>query len=713
MHKDELYTATYSNPVKVRIGEVDVYMPDIPSDEFIRNIDKPVAEQKYARHIVPDVRKWRQHEIDDYVSAHWHRRLNGEWWMIKGQPHYIPGGALVFFDFWTKKTGGPPDFRYEALQLFQFWYQYIERSPTVFGMYDMKPRRIGDTEKILFIVWERTTRFKNVSAGMQSFTDIEAAKNFSRLAKGNRNLPFFFKPNWSGSDKECLAFMAPNEVMSLKKLKEKAGEISMTSLDSQFLGSYIDFEATVEGKYDGDQLFTYFLDEIFKIPVKMMDARKQWDNMRRVLSLNNEMFIWGKSALCSTVEEKSKGANRGEYAEDSTVEMAEYFWNNSDPNDLDENGRTATGLVRLFRSYELNAPIDEFGMPKIDETRRFRDAKIRALQKKGDFAGILDIKRKEPGSPEDALSQTSDKCPLHPELCMLRLEQIRQGLDRYGNQIKNYRPKVRIGDLVWENGVPGTKVRFIETLRGKWHISQMPIKDNHITKRYIRTPSYTGDTFWGLNGAYYVMGADPFDAREVVGRGSDGAFAVKRKLFLPHEEVDIMFDESGLMPMNVEDMTTNTYICDYKFRPKNPYDFYDDVVKTCWFYGVPVFPEMDKPGLHQWMVQNGYFGLVMFEPQSLVSMGARRKSRQGTKASDNIISAYVDRLKAYVHDYIWNNHHPRIIEQWSRFVPAKRTKYDLAVATGFTELADDDLMKQEETESVGNWENSPYEYYDD
>lgn len=708
-HRDELYTATYSNPIPVRIGEVDVLMPDMPDERLIINYDKKPKDQKYQKRLIEDVSKWRKPQIDDYAEAHWHRRINGEWQFIKGEPYYIPGGACVFFDFWTRMTGGRPDFRYEALQLFQFWYQYIEPNENIFGLFDMKPRRIGDTEKFVFIVWERTTRFNSVKAGLQSYTDTEAEKNFGRLAKGNRNMPFFFRPNWSGSDKECLAFMAPNEIYNIKKLKEKAKEIQQESLDDQFLGSYIDYESTLTGKYDGDQLFTYFLDEIFKIPVHKMNVKAQWDNMRRVLSLNNEMQIYGKGILGSTVEEKSKD---GDGADDSTVEMADYFWSNSNPNDLNENGRTHTGLVRLFRDYILNATVDEYGFPKEDTAKKFRENKIRAFQEKGDYESVLDVMRKEPSKPEDALSQSSAKCVLHPDLCHLRLAQIRDGLDRYNNPIPNYIPKVRVGDLTWKNGIPGTEVEFRDNPRGKWHISQMPIKPNNVVFRNVRTQTFQGGTYFGVNESIYSMGADPFDAREVLGKGSDGAFTVKRRLYLPHEEKSIMMDDLGTSPLNVEDMVTNVYICDYKARPKNPYDFYEDVVKTCWFYGTPVFPEMDKPGLHQWMVANGYFGFVMFEPQSLVSVGARRQRRQGTKASDMIISAYVDKLKAYVHDYIWANHHPRIIEQWARFVPAKRTKYDLAVATGFTELADDSNIPVYKEEDQEEWAHSPYSTVD-
>ena len=718
-HKDELYTMTFANPTTIRIGEYDVVLPDMPDEKLMINYSKKLIDQKYHREVIPkDIASWTKPKIEEYVEAQWHRRIHGQWWLIKGQPIYIPGPTHLFFDYWKRITGGLPDFRMEAIELFQYWYLHVEPDPNCFGAYIIKPRRIGETEKFLFIAWERTTRYRNVKAGLQSYTDVEGSKNFNRLAKGARNMPFFFKPNRSGSDKECLAYMAPNEVMTYKKIKDKIGLDAVVEeegiKDDDFLGSYIDYEATVTGKYDGDQLHTYFLDEVIKIPVKKMDVKEQWNNIRRAATLYNERYIYGRGILSSTIEEKSK--EKGQDVEDSTVEVAKYFWEGSDPNDRDENGRTATGLYRLFRGFEYAAEVDEWGFHKVAEARIFRENKIASLQRKGDTEGLLNLMRKEPASAEDALTQISDKQVLHPDLCIVRLNQLKQGLDRWSNPIENYAPKVIVGDLVWKNSIPNTQIEFIPNKNGKWHISQVPRTPNHVSSEMVRNKIYSGQTFVPRSAMFYAMGADPYDAPYTIGKGSDGAFSVKRRLYMPDEKKNILFDETGSRPMNPEDMITNTYVCDYKHRPKNPYDFYEDVVKTCWWYGCRVFPEMDKPGLSQWMIANGYYGFLQYEPAALVAASARRKRRPGTKASEAMISMYIEKLQAYIFSYIYNVNHPRIIAQWKDFIPAKRTKYDLAVATGFTELADDSFVqvKEDKEDEQPKWVNSPFEnsYHD-
>lgn len=712
---EELYQMTFdsSDPETIRIGEIDVVLPDVPPEKKMFNYKEKRNERKYKRTIIPkEIKGWRKDEIDSYVKMQWHRRLNGEWWIIKDEPHYLPGSALFFFDWWTMHSGRKPDFRIEALQLFQYWTLFVERDPDLFGLFLMKPRRIGDTEKLLSIVYDRSTRYRGVKAGLQSYTDDEAAGNYSRLRTGHRSMPFFFKPLHSGSDQFALSMMRPSELMTMKKLREKVGKIDLKDEEKQFIGSFIDFEATVTGKYDGQQLWTYYLDEIFKIMPHQMDVKEQWRNIKKVQSLFNDQVIYGKSILGSTVEEKTKDADKKGI--ETTVEVATYLWDNSNPADRDDNNRTYTGLARLFRDYKLNAVPDEFGYPKVEQAIKFREEKLKKFREKGDLDEIISLMRKEPDSPEEALTQFSSSCPLHPEYCFERINQIKYGLDRHGDAIPGYKPKVVEGELVWRNGEPNTEVLFVPKLGGKWHISHMPRQANNVSWRPAKFRDSMGEmvvknVYWPNNMAFYRMGCDPYDSGEVVGKGSDGAFAVKRRLYLPDETNDIQFDALGGI-VNPQDLVTNQYVVDYKYRHKNPKLFYWDVVKTCWFFGVQVFVELDKPGLRNWMIENGYAGFLQYEPAFMLSSALRRKARMGAKATTDVINAYVEKLVSYTSTYVWAQHHPRILESWAHFVPAKRTKFDLAVATGFTELADGDnrFRKDDKKEELNRWSNQIY-----
>lgn len=713
MSKEDLYTATYTErfPRTYQVGELRCVMPDVPDEKDMFNYGLKVKDQKYRRFELPKTKRLKRSEADRLAELYWHRRLNGEWWLIKGEPYYIPGPATVFFDFWTKKTGGQPDFREEALEFFYAWYQYVERDPDVFGLYDMKTRRLGDTEKALFIVWERTTRYKFVRSGLQSYTDDEAQKNFQRLAQGNRHMPYFFKPRHSGADNNHLAFMKPSELMTHKKLREESGDIDLSQDGNEFLNSYIDYESTVTGKYDGDQLWTWYLDEIFKIKPHQMDVKAQFNNIRRVQSLHNEELIYGKSILTSTVEKLE--ARNDDLAD--TLEVAQYFYDNSNPNDRNELNRTTTGLVRVFRNYELAAKTDEYGFHLREKARAFRKKKLADLHKKGDFKGIIDTRRKEPDTVDDALTQASEKCPLFPELCSSRLNQLQNGLDRWGDPIADYVKPYRVGDLEWKGGQPFTEVVFIDNPNGDFHISQPPIRPNNVKKRRMQVyDSSMGkdvmkNVFIPGNMPYYRCGIDPYDADQIIGAGSRGGAAVKRRLFIPHEKKKLKIDAHGEVE-NVEDMITNQFVADYLARKNNPYDAYMDFLKLMWWYGVAGFIELDKPGLTVWLRDVGCHGFIQYEPAAAIEGLNRKKSRQGAKTTNMYVSMYVGALKQYISKYIWTCNHPRIVRQWMNFVTEKRTKFDLAVASGWTELADlENNYRPEEEEQDDSWSTSIYQ----
>lgn len=703
IRKEERYTATWKNPVEFEFGEVTLLLPDMPEERLMKNYNKATLDQKYEREVVPkDVATWGFNDLDALAASQWHRRLNGEWVLIKGDPYYIPGPGCVFFDFWTKKTGGRPDFRLSTLELSWFWTLYVEPDPKLYGVYDMKPRRIGDTEWWLFQAWECCTRRFGQKGGLQSFTDDEAKKNFNRLTKGAKGMPYFFKPKRSGKDTNYLSYQSPSELITMKKFEEKLDKIEVNNDDELFLGSYIDSESTVTGKYDGDQLTFYFLDEIFKIFPHKMDVKVQWENIKRVMSLFASTKIIGKAVLCSTVEEKNEKDNP-DYVQ--TVELARHFWEKSDPNKRDENGETYTGLARIFRSFRLAAEPDEWGFPKSMDAETHRANRLKKFFAAEDFAAITNIYRKEPGTAEEALTDFSAACPINPALMQMRAHQIREGLDINGEPIEDYSPKCREYTLVWKGGVPFTEVEAIPKKGGFWHISQMPVKPNNVGFVNLR-----GETYYKpLNTARYSAGCDPIDAANPLAKGSDFAMVLKRSLYPPDEVEEIMYDEKTGDPKNPENMITNRYVCDYKGRPKNPYDAYMDGFKTLWFFGSACLIEIDKPGFEAWLLDNNLHYFMSLEPKHTMA-SSRRKQRQNTKSSKPVINRYIDLLINYTSKYWMNIDHPRILDQYARFTEAKRTHFDLGVAGGFCELMDDDKNVKLVTESVeSGWDESIFE----
>ncbi len=696
---EELYQLEWTaRPRTERIGEFDVPFPKIPPEREMLNYELKTKEQKFIVRTLPkELMYWDEQKREEFIAAEWHRRLNGYWILIKGHPMYIPGSMDLMCNYWTKATGGRPDFRISALQFHRFW-QFCELDPNCFGFAVWKPRRIGDTENTLCIGWEYITRYRNFPMGMQHTKEDDVFKSYMRVVKGNNGMPFYFKPVHKGSTEPTngLYFEIPSERISRKSVQDKE-----SSVYEQGLGSSVTYASSTTGAYDGDFLGFYYLDEVFKQKIHRLHPMDQLRIIRPCLAYFNDDQIIGKAILTSTVEHiESKNPNA---ADANTLQVANDLWKDCDPNVRDENGRTVSGLYRLFRDYKMAAKPDEWGFPQHEKATVKRNNKIKFFQEHQKFDELLSLQRKQPASIEEALAAASHDCILYPELCEMRLYQINNGLSRYGKEFDKAGRKIKrrdvYGELVWKNGIWFGEVEWIPNNNGKWCFSQLPTHVN--SKVYINGKAYPGNT------RLYGMGIDPYDSATIQGKGSDGAFVVKRRLDLYAEE-GLEFDENGEV-VNPEDMITDQIICDYKYRQRDPYDYYDDVLKTMVFCGCLGFVERDKPGFMTWMINKGLTHWLQNKPKHFWT-SRQRKGEIGSKATQEIISQYVDLLKAMIPRRIWCCHHPRVINDWKFFSVDKRTQFDLAVASGFAEMATiNDHFSKEEVEVVSGWENELYE----
>lgn len=667
--------------------DYDIPLPKVPDKRFFRNEKSDTA--KFEKTKVPkNLKSWTNADIERYAEWQWHRRQHGEWWWIKGQPYYFPRASSIFFDYWMMETGDTPTFRMEALELFTWWYMVIEPDDDVLGGYVVKPRRIGETEKFNFIAWEAGTRYKNSNVGLNSYTDTEASHNFDRLVQGALEMPFFFRPVWEGKSrpKEKLSFMPPAAVVTEDYLRNMFDREE----NEEFLGSYFTYMPTKDRAFDGWYLRFYFLDEILKIKQHQMDVKQQIANIRKCITLYNEEAVIGKMIASSTAEKTE------EKIDADTLEIARDLFNTSNPKSRPILNRTPSGLLRLFRSHELSSMPDEYGFHDKQRARERRDARIQFYLSQNDIQEVINIKRKEPESIDDALAGYDEENLLHPILCEKRMEQLRNRLDWIGRPLRN--PAVR-GNLYWKNGFLSS-VYFQPDPNGKWYVSQPPLNPNNV--------NMVGKIF-PKNTLIYRSGCDPYDAMEIVGQGSDGAFAVKRRFSPLSERKEVEYNENGEV-INPWEMDTDQYVCDYKFRHENPYDFYDDYIKTLFWYGTYGFPEADKPGFMTWAVNKGLRNFIMYEPKILLLGINRNKARQGSAARGNVIESYDEALKQYIGTRIATVNHPRLLAQWAQFKTKLRTKLDLVVATGFTELADMDKRSiDKEQKDEQGWKNKVFE----
>lgn len=706
--KENLYTADYPpypETIEVLGFEYPISIPRKPPKSKMRNYGLPLKEQKFQReHIPGDIKMWPKRVMDEFVSVMWHKRRNGEWWIIGGQEIYVTGKAWTFFNFWHTEQGTLPEFRMEAVEFFLVW-EFIERDRNCLGLLDIKPRRIGDTEKTLFIIWEYCSRVRYQRGGMQNVKDDAAEKNFKRLVKGHNKMTPFFKPFLKGSDSpsQTLEFAYPEQRMTRKKIsnEKRKGNVSNKLLESNFkfkpIESSIDFEASVQGRYDGERLGRYHLDEPGKITA--FNIREQWPVIRRTLTLNNDRKVVGKSIWTTTVEDYKKGKKTGENM--STMANIKFFWDNSNPKKRDGNGRTITGLYRYFRSCIMSDEPDEFGFYNETRTIETINNTRKSLEDIGDWEGLAQFKRQYPLTIQDVFTLPIDDCVLMPVLLDRRKQQIEDGLNWRSKMPENgpIKPLEVRGDLIWIGGQFGGNVEFYPNPTGRWYISQFPIKPNYrtIVNKGVYKPG---------NDEIYSFGVDPYDHMVEGKAGEDGspihsrgAGAVYRKY---DESVDgnLEKDDNGdIEEREVHQMQTDTFVCVYANRPQDPYEFYEDMLKTAIYYGVQMFFEKDKPGVGQFFRNSkkdgqSFASYLKDRPKETRTEFGSKKREKGTKASAPIINLYVDALKWHVIHRVHNYHHHQILEDFRKFKVYNRTECDLTVACGFALLAAGPVMKK-------------------
>lgn len=659
-----MYTKSYETGNSIRIEGVDipVSLPDMPPLSSMINYGLPREEQVFRRTELPgNLRDLPKKEERRIVADEWHKRLNGVWILIDGDPVYLTGVAYLFFNYWVTEAGSLPEFRFEGVEFFQIWL-HVEEDVNSFGMFDIKCRRLGDTEKSLCCGWERVTRFRASWFGMQNKNDADAWENFQRVVMSNRDMVYFFKPVNTGTD-------MPQEELEFKFPARKGKAPG----HAKELRSRVDYRPTIFAAYDGKRLAYFHGDEPGKVAVSKMRWTQQWPVIKMCLSLNNGMFVIGKAALTTTIEDMDNG--------DSVDEMRA-MWEASDPMFLNGNGQTGSGLLRVFRGYWLSAPVDKFGKHLIKEAAIRRQFDIDEMIRRGRMDEVTSYKRKMPATIEDALSVPATECILLPHLIDAQIEKL-QALNIQGKDYVN-RP-VR-GNFLWKSGF-GSDVSWHPDPHGRWEVSGHPDEPNKRTFDSAYAAPGNADLF--------AIGVDPVDDFKPKGGGSYGAIVV-RSVFNPiieKEEVQA-FSEN----INWELARTGRTVCTYRHRPENPYEFFEDAILTMVYYGSMVLIEKNKPGLITFAIDKGLWRYISPAPFSAAvpnhNWGKPKDTKFGVQATEETIRAYIRELKKDVAERINSQTHMDLLQDKRKFTGEvnNRTKRDITVAEGWALLLEQSMV---------------------
>ena len=592
-----------------------------------------------------------------FIEEEFRRRREGFWFYNKGEPTFITGRHYMLLQ-WTKIDIGYPSYLGFQRDIF-LHMAACEADPRCIGQLYTKCRRSGYTNICSSVLLDEATQVKDKLLGIQSKTGKDAQENIfmKKVVSMFRHYPFFFKPIQDGTTN-------PRMELAFREPSKRITKNNKTSYVGDALNTVLNWKNTTNNAYDGEKLHMLYMDEAGKWE-KPSDIREAWRIERTCLIVGRR--IVGKALVGSTVNPMDKGGSQ-----------YKQIWKDSDPAKRNANGRTASGLYRLFiPAYEsLEGFFDVHGNPIIEDPH----SEIKTLD--GDFMTFGSktfLKNERDALKNDAkeLNETIRQFPFTPEEAfrdsvegsLFNIGKIYEQVEHNDSLYPN--PVVR-GNFQWKGGVPDTKVVFLPNHQGRWYVSWMPEQ----SKRSIM--SMDRNKRVPPNGDMGCGGVDSYDLDATVdSRSSKGACHIYNKFNM--------------------DAASNMFVAEYASRPPMAKIFYEDVLMAAVFYGYPLLIENNKYGIVRHFEARGYDGYVMDRPEHLrsTSSSVNVKTKGIPSNSQDVIQAHASAIEDYIHKYVGLNemgepgrmYFNRTLEDWIGFKIDKRTKYDLSISSGLALLA--------------------------
>lgn len=618
-----------------QIGELVIILPDPPSDiKEIHGYNLPIEEQRFIPIKIPsrsEFNSWSEEDQNNFVLQEFKKRIHGYWFMNYGNLEYMTGIHYFYCSYWQIDIG-LPEWRDLDRDFFYFW-DYCVNDPLCMGMCYIAKRREGKTHKFACIITEATMLKKRVASGLQSKTNSDAKRVFTKfIVQGWKRLPDFFKPAYSGEKN-------PQTVLKF----EESGKASNSKFEyKDVLDSYIDYAPTVDTAYDGQKLYRYGLDEFGKNVE--LNVSELWDIVKPCLMIGSNIF--GKAILVTTVEEMNRRGGKN----------AKIIWDNSDPDKRNVLGRTTSGLYRLFfpAYYGLEGFIDDYGYSKTDEAKDYLE------KERSNLSGeqLYSLVRKYPFNIQEAFRIDKES-----EFDIARLYTQLE----YNESLKNTLVQ---GNFVWEE--IDSKVKWVPSSNGKWLLYKLPPNELRNNSKIVNGKMAP------VNTNVYVKGCDPIDHNKTFHNKQSMAASYTFRLF------------DGL-----DEDNTNIFVCEYVARPPKSEIFYEDIIMECIFFGCQILVEHNKPGLINHFISRGYQNYLMKRPE--FHAGSVSNKEYGIPMSGSITRETLIRcLQTYIYDSLGYIEHLQkygncpfndLLTDLIEFDVEDWTPSDRSVAAGLTLIA--------------------------
>ena len=483
--------------------------------------------------------------------------------------------------------------------------------------------------------------------GIQSKTNADGKLVFGKLVKSWQRLPNWLKPIDSGETRPAtvLEFSEPRTRNSSKEKKVYA----------EVLDSSIDYRASEEDGYDGDELHTYLEDEFGKVDTKQgINTDTRWGVVQFCLVIGAQ--IVGKAIRTTTVEEMERKGGKN----------AKKTWDDSLLSTLNPlTGRTNSMLTNLFIPADFGFAgvhpvtkepfVDEYGI----SNRKLATEYILSTWDNLKGEKLLAAQRKNPLTIKHAFQLANNSGTFDSEIYEY-LDVQKDYLD--GTSITGERAPKNLRRQVTFYKDDNGMARWKDDERGYSSIVWDFPNQNLTNRRKMGE----NNRWMPLNTEEFVAGVDPFAATITTGPGSMGVLYIYRKGD-PNDP-----ENSGML------------VCRYAQRTRLKADFHKNVMTICQYYGCKANYESDVDDYYETFLQEGFKNYVMWRPKCTVDPTRKNVMiKYGTPSKDPFaLQKHFQILVEYLIARWHKIYFIELIDQLIDYDVNDRTKSDEVIAAG-------------------------------